>query len=221
MHTSLSPSALSSYVARQLTTFFPDADVSPHALMPYLDAALERVDHCFKHIRRKYYSDASGSQFDHLNTDQYAAFLYFLANTIFRNEGDPTICKKLFGLNKALHAVDVYYEVALPDIFGWQHPVGTVLGRATYADYAFFYQRCTVGGNLALEYPSLGRGVVLYGDTAVIGRASLGNNAWISVGTKVKDETIAPDTVVFGSSPSLTRKPAKRTVTSVLFGAAT
>ena len=121
-------------------------------------------------------------------------------------------------MNKALHGLDVYYQVELPDIFSWQHPVGTVLGRARYSNYAFFYQRCTVGGNIELDYPTFEEGVVLYGDTAVIGKSHIQRNTWVSVGTKVLDDSPPPDSVLFGRSPALIAKPTRRSVMNTLFG---
>ena len=65
-----------------------------------------------------------------------------------------------------MHAVDAFYEVQLPDVFAVQHPVGTVLGRANYSDYFICYHNCTVGANLDNDYPSFGRGIVMYGGAA-------------------------------------------------------
>ncbi len=69
-----------------------------------------------------------------------------------RRPGHP-IADKAYALNKALHALDAFYEVELPDVFAVQHPVGTVLGRATYSDYFICYHNCTVGANLDNDYP--------------------------------------------------------------------
>lgn len=208
---------LAAYLARQLSTMFPDRDVAATELTAYHDLALERLEHCFRHVRRKYFFDGTHACFDHLNTDQYAMYLYFVSNSVHRLEGDPALAAKIFALNKALHALDVYYQVELPDIFAWQHPVGTVLGRAKYGNYLFVYQRCTVGANLALEYPTFEEGVVLYGDTAVIGKTHVRKNTWVSVGTKVLDQDVGGDAVVFGRSPEIIAKRAKRDVVETLF----
>ncbi|WP_394848574.1 hypothetical protein LZC95_14080 [Pendulispora brunnea] len=218
MKLSLEREVLAQYVARQISTTFPDGTVTAEALHRYHERALERLEHCFLHTRVKYFHAGGEPSFNHLNTDQYAMYLYFLSNSIHRMEGDPALASKVYGLNKALHALDVYYEVALPDIFAWQHPVGTVLGRAKYADYFFVYQRCTVGGNLSGVYPTFDEGVILYGDTAVVGKTHIGRNTWISLGTKILDQDIEGNAIVFGRSPDIVIKRAKRDVVQSLFG---
>ena len=218
MKMTLSPKRLVAYVARQLSTTFPDRDVVPDELERFSNHALERLEYCFRNVRKKYFFDGVEATFDHLNTDQYAMYLYFLGNSIHRMQGEPSLGVKLFALNKALHALDVFYQVELPDIFAWQHPVGTVLGRARYADYAFFYQRCTVGGNPSHDYPVFEQGVVLYGDSAVIGRSLVRRNSWVSVGTKILDQDTEGDVAVFGRSPDLVAKRTKRNVVETFFG---
>lgn len=213
----LEASVLATYVARQLSTTFPDRDVGAAELEPYHRPALERLEHCFRHVRRKYFFDGEHACFDHLNTDQYAMYLYYLSNSVHRFDGDPALGAKIYALNKALHALDVYYQVELPEIFAWQHPVGTVLGRGTYANYLFVYQRCTVGANLALDYPTFDEGVVLYGDTALIGKTHVRKNTWLSVGAKVLDQEVGGDAVIFGRSPNVVTKRAKRSVIETLF----
>ncbi|WP_394838070.1 hypothetical protein LVJ94_14255 [Pendulispora rubella] len=218
MKLSLEREVLAQYVARQVSNTFPDGTVTGDALRPYHEHALERLEHCFRHARVKYFAVGGEPSFNHLNTDQYAMYLYFLSNSIHRMQGDPALASKIYALNKALHALDVYYEVALPDIFVWQHPVGTVLGRAKYANYLFVYQRCTVGGNLAGVYPTFEEGVVLYGDTAIVGKSHIGKNTWLSLGTKILDQDIDGHAIVFGRSPDIVTKPAKRSVLQTLFG---
>jgi serine O-acetyltransferase len=209
---SLDQQALARYVARQLSHVFPDRDMEPDEIAVALPRTLERLEFNFSHLKSPHYFDGRQARFNHLNTDQYCVFLYYLANTLHRMQGDRSTAAKLFALNKALHAIDLFYEVEMPDVFGVQHPVGVVVGRAKLSNYLFLYQRCTIGGNLALEYPTLGEGVVLFGDTAVIGRTSLGANTWVSVGTRIIDSDIAGGQVVVGDPRSLTLKTARRQV---------
>jgi serine O-acetyltransferase len=217
MKTSLPAPELASYAARQMSAFFPDRTVEGAALGPFVADALGRLERCFASIRQKYYQDESGPVFDHRNTDQYASFLYFLGNSIFRREGDLALASKAYALNKALHALDVFYEVELPEIFAFQHPVGTVLGRGSYSNYFFVYQRCSIGANLKGEYPRLGEGVVMYGGSAIIGDACVEGNCWLSIDTVVMDEDVPRDSVVFRRSPTLVVKETKRDVVRDLF----
>jgi serine O-acetyltransferase len=217
MDTSLGPDDLAAYVASQLSAFFPDERVAGADLARAVTGALERAEHCFSNIRRKYFLQNDRTVFDHVNTDQYAMFLYLLSNTLFRMEESPSIAAKVYALNKALHAIDAFYAVELPDIFLFQHPVGTVLGRATYGDYFCAYQRCSVGANLDDAYPTIGRGVVMYGGSAIIGASRIGDNCLLSMGATVMDAEIPSNSVIFGASPELLVKSTKRDVVRDIF----
>lgn len=124
-------------------------------------------------------------------------------------------------MNKALHGFEAFYEVKLPDIFTVVHPVGTVLGRGTYSDYFCVYQGCTVGANLAGEYPSFGRGVVLYGGSRVIGRSRIGSNCLIAAGTTIIDRDIPDGHVGFGQHPQTASRPTRHDVVRTVFGVET
>ena len=217
MRLSLSEKALASYVARQISSFFPDGIVEPQSLNHYVERALERTEYCFSRVKAKYFYDGEQVLFSHLNTDQYAMFLYYLSNTIWRLEGDVSLAGKVYCLNKALHALDAFYEVELPDIFKLQHPVGTVLGRGKYSNYFVAYQRCSIGANLSDEYPILGEGLVMYGGSAIIGNCRIHGNCWISVGTIVMDTDIPSNRVVFGKHPNTVYKETSRNVIEKYF----
>ena len=218
MRTTLSRDELTSYVTRQADALFPDGRVGVDGLAAPIARALERTEHCFSRISRKYFREAGETLFDHLHTDQYAMFLYLLANSIHRMSGDPRLASKIYGLNKALHGVDAFYEVELPEVFAFQHPVGTVLGRAGYGNYFFVYQRCSVGSDLAGTYPTIGEGVVMFGGSAIVGASTVGDNCWLSIGALVMDAAVPPGSVVFGRSPDLTVRPTQRDVVRDLFG---
>lgn len=209
---------LAAYVERQLSHFFPDGQVTRRTLLPYIDNALQRLTYCFSHIKLKYYFDGKYVLFNHLNTDQYAMFLYFLSNSIYKAGGDLILASKVYALNKALHAIDVFYEVQLPDICLFSHPVGTVLGRGKFSNYFVIYQHCTVGSNLDGIYPRLGEGVVMYCGSGVIGNCTVGNNCWLSVATQVLDMDLPSDSIAFGKSPDIVIKPTGRNVVRDIFG---
>lgn len=216
---SLNSSDLTDYVCHQLNAFFPDkAEVRASALAPYLERALGRLEFCLSRIEKKYYCQDSVTAFNHLNTDQYATFLYFLGNTIYREEGDPSFAEKAYCLNKSLHGLDLFYEVAMPDIFLLVHSVGTVIGRGTFQDYLCVYQGCTIGGNFSPEYPSFGRGVALFEKSSVFGNSRIGANTMISAGAKVIDGAVPENSLVFGASPDLNVVANKRNTIQSLFG---
>jgi serine O-acetyltransferase len=219
VQTSLSRTDLAWYLRKQLENLFPDA--ADLADLPRLvDLALDRVEHCFSRLRLKGYFANGQPRFSHLYCDQYAIFLYYLSNSTFREKPGHPIADKAYALNKALHALDAYYEVQLPDVFAVQHPVGTVLGRASYSDYFLCYHNCTVGANLDNDYPSFGRGIVMYGGSRVIGNTAVDDNSFVSTGAIVIDGgKLEADSVLHGVYPNAGRSHTNRNVVRDIFGA--
>lgn len=194
---SLPADALGGYVQTQLQNFYPDgAGVS--VLTKYLPAALDRLKRCIECVRSRYFRDGDTPIFSHLNNDQYAMFLYLLAHEIAKAEGGGGVCDKLFGLNKALHGIDCYYGIELPEIFLFCHPVGTVLGRAQYDDFLLVYQNCTVGSNHDTDYPVIGRAVALYKGASVLGASRIGDFCKIAADATVMDEDVPAHSIYFG-----------------------
>jgi len=211
MQMTMSQAKLAEYVSRQINSFFPDRDVSSADLMPYVHSALERLEHCLSGIRDKYLPQNGETFFSHRHTDHYAMFLYLLAREAWLKGQNREIAEKAFGLNKALHALDVFFEVELPEIFFFQHPVGTVLGRARYSNYFIVYQRCTVGGKNRV-YPKFSEEVVMFGGSSVIGNCTIGCNVWLSAGALVMSQDVPDNSAVFGQSPAVVIKPTTRRV---------
>jgi serine O-acetyltransferase len=213
---SLSPAALASYLAAQISNVLPERRVEPSEIQAVMDGALERLEFCLDRLRQRYHHDARGAMFDHRHTDQYAMLLYLVANTAYRNE-QLTLAAQAYALNKALHGIDAFYEVELPAVFAFQHPVGTVLGRAHYGDYFFVYQRCSVGSSIDGHSPTFGEGVVMFGGSAVIGDVTVGSNVWLSVNATLLDGRVPDNSVVFGATPNVTIKPTPRDVRRDMF----
>jgi serine O-acetyltransferase len=211
-HLSLESDDLVGYVAQQIRTFIPDsAHLDPIRLRRCVELGLERSLACFSRVGAPRYVDGAGdTTFSHLHAGQYAAFLYYTANSAFSCLGDDDLATRLYLLNRMLFSIDVFYEVELPDVFYWEHPVGTVLGRARYGEYLTIYQHCTVGGNTRLEYPELGRGVTLFAGATVLGSSTIGDDVQVSAGSVVLDETILAGMSVFGRSPDLVVRARRR-----------
>ena len=218
MQLSLARNDLASYVRKQIEHFFPDGtDLGD--LPKFVDLTLGRIDYCFSRVRLKGFFANGEARFSHWHSDQYAIFLYYLSNTVFRERPGHPIADKAYALNKALHALDAFYEVELPDIFAVQHPVGTVLGRAGYSDYFICYHNCTVGANLDNDYPSFGRGVVMYGGSRMIGKTSVGDNSFVSTGAIIIDGgALDANSVLHGIFPNARRSPTSRNVVRDIFG---
>jgi serine O-acetyltransferase len=217
MEQSLNKAELNKYVAKQIENFFPDSKINSKRLMPFINRTIARTEHCFSKIKSKYFFDGNHVRFNHLNTDQYAIFLYFLSNTIWREEKDEDLASRAYYLNKALNGLDVFYQVSLPDIFLLVHPLGTVLGRGEYKDYFVAYQRVTVGGNKNLDYPRLGKGVAMYNGSALIGKCTIGDNTLISANTTIMDKNIPANVVAYNRNAAILCKPAKKSVVERYF----
>lgn len=140
------------------------------------------------------------------------ASFYIFSQTIFRQEpSHRSLADRIYYLNKSLNAIDLFYEVEMSDIFHLDHPVGTVLGRATYGDHFSCGQNCTVGNNRGI-YPTMGFNVKLLSGSMLIGNCQVGDNVILAANTYVKDCDIQdcdiPSySIVFGNTPNLTIKP--------------
>lgn len=188
---------LSHYVHAQVKSLFSvDIDVSP-----YIDEAVERTAHCFSYSASKYFQEHAGEILV-FNSVQYSVFLYFLSNTAYRHDKHGALAEKIFYLNKVLHSVELFYEVEMPSVFNVEHPLGSVMGRAKYADQFFFYQGCTVGGSGGY-YPEIGFNVLMYSNSKLLGRSKVGDNVIFSANSYVINADIPSNCIVFGQSPNI------------------
>lgn len=190
---------LSKHVKMQLNNLFGQCD----DIEKYLDMTLQKCELCFKMNKSSYYHNEIGEvTFSPFHSGQYSVFLYYLSNTIHVMDNNKKLATVVYYLNKVLHSVDWYYEISLPQYWGVEHPVSSVLGRANYSNGLFIYQGCTVGGNKG-NYPIIGKNVILYANSTVIGNSKIGSNVLISTGTIVKDDIVPDNCIVFGQSPNL------------------
>ena len=209
-----SSDALLNYLGRQLDHFFPDGNGKAErpALQAGMETALRRLERCIGEVRMW-----TPGRFDHLHSSQYTPFLYYLANPLWRAGAERALCNKLFGLNKALNGIDLFYEIELPEVFFIGHSVGIVLAKATYGNRLVLYQNSTVGKNHG-EAPVLGDGVVMYAGTAIIGRCQIRAGTVISQGTSIVDRSTPGNCMVFpGEAGGLVVKAPTRDVLGDLF----
>lgn len=193
---------------KQLSNFFFLTEDESGYIEETLDHVLERCYNCFKEVDNKYFNNGSEVFFNHYHSGQYAIFLYYFSNSLFRR-GRNGLCDKIYYLNKIMHAVDMLYAIELPDVFFMEHPVGSVLGRAKYGNYLTVFQGCTVGGNKG-KYPQIGDGFTMYSGSKILGDCKVGNNVSLAANTYVKDSDLPDGVLVFGQSPNLVIKPLKR-----------
>jgi serine O-acetyltransferase len=148
-------------------------------------------------------------EFDYLHSSQYCIYLYYLANSIWRNTGERAGCTRLFLLNKALNGIDLFYEIEMPKVFFIGHSVGIVLAKATYGEKLVLYQNSTVGKNHGAA-PVLGEGVVMYPNTAIIGACRVADRTVLSQGVGLVGKDTPGDCMVFRGEGGLVFKPNRR-----------
>ena len=202
------------YTCAQVANLIPDGHHEPlrSQVVAHVDEAVSRVGHCIDQVRMW-----RPGEFDYLHSSQYCIYLYYLANSIWRNSGERGACTRLFLLNKALNGIDLFYEIEMPRVFFIGHSVGIVLAKATYGEKLVLYQNSTVGKNHGVA-PVLGEGVVMYPNTAVIGRCTVGDRTVIAQGVGVVNRDTPGDCMVFaGQDGDLAIRPAKRDIVGDFF----
>jgi serine O-acetyltransferase len=186
---------IAAYVRTQLERLFPLPSIPDLEVVDqYVPAALKRLNRCVNEVKVW-----SSDQFDVLHSSQYCIFLYYLANTIWKETGDRDVCTLLFLLNKSLNGIDLFYEIEMPEVFFIGHSVGIVLAKATYGNYLVLYQNSTVGKNHGIA-PVLEDRVIMYPNTAIIGRSHVKAGSVIAQGVSVINQDTPGDCLVFRDS---------------------
>ena len=199
---SLPAKSLATFVSRQLNALIPDEQlVSTDELSAPSSVATERALFCFSANKTRYYREAGKTIFNHLNSDQYCTFLYFLCNTLYDQYKNEHIASKVFLLNKYLHGIDLFYSVNLPQVFMLVHPVGTIIGRASYGEYTIFYQNVTIGSSSEGIYPTFGEQTAFYSKSSVLGNSSSGKNTIFSANSFILNLDTPENSVVAGQFP--------------------
>lgn len=194
---SLSLNDLIKYVFRQMNNLFPDGNGDN--ILKYRKEfyyTIERMEKCFINVKNHNYSKGTETYFNHLYSDQYTMFLWFLSNTIWNNKYDSNICNKLFYMNKALNGFSCMYDTELPEIFLLLHTVGTVLGKAQYSNYFIATQGCTVGAHHG-NYPKIGNHVSLLPNASIVGNCVIANNVSVGINATVYNTNVDDNIVVF------------------------
>jgi len=196
--------SLIAYITAQCAAVVPDGRDAAFrsAVEAHIDEALERLHRCINGC-----APWRPDEFNVLQSSQHTIFLYYLANTIWTRSGDGAAATRLFLMNKAFNGIDLFYEIAMPEVFYIGHSVGIVLAKATYGNYLVLYQNSTVGRHKD-QIPVLGDRVVLYPNTAVIGRSVVEDDAVVSQGVSVVNKHVPKGSIAFaGGSGELAFRP--------------
>lgn len=215
MKLSLRPSELLLYVQRLIETLTPMGKVLDLRLT-HIDTALERTEYCFNSIKRKYFNHNGQTVFDHLHGDHFATFLWFLSNTVWSRETDAETPTRLCIVNRALHGIDLFYNVEMPNIFMLAHPLASIIGRGTYADYLVVHQHCTIGQSAQIssggKYPTFLGPTLLYSGVSIIGNCTIGSNVVFGAQTSILNMDIPDNSLVTGRGSDLRVRPNEQSV---------
>ena len=110
------------------------------------------------------------------------------------------ICDKLIYLNKILNGFFYSYKCELPDIFFFNHPVGSIIGNAAYSDFLVVSQNVTINtgsGELGEPSPSIGKFVFLAAGAKIIGDFPIGDHVAIGVDAMVYKKRIPSNSIVY------------------------
>ena len=176
---------------------------SPIDISDCVEDVISTVDISLSASNNKY--NQAERVFSPYNTCQYCMFLYTLSK-VYASRGETEKADIIYCLNKALHGVDLYHGIQLPTIWGMEHPIGSVMGRAAYGDRFFFYQGCTAGGSGG-AYPRIGNDVIMYSNSKILGDSVIGDRVILSANTYVIKQDIPNNSIVFGQGSHLTVKP--------------
>ncbi|HEY9217326.1 MAG TPA: hypothetical protein VIO94_04705 [Phenylobacterium sp.] len=187
------PQSLADYTTAQVANLVPDGrhQTLREAIGRHQDEALARIQACIDGCALW-----RAGEFNYLHSSQYCQYLYYLANTIWVREQDGASATRLFLLNKALNGIDLFYEIAMPPVFFIGHSVGIVLAKASYGNHLVLYQNSTVGRHLD-QVPTVGEGVIIYPNSAVIGRSVVEDGAVLSQGSRIVNARVPARQMAF------------------------
>ena len=190
-----------SQLHRQIDSMYGITAEEKEALSSVYPAVLEKMEKCFSRISNKYYQRDREAYFDPLHTGQWTVFLYTAAHLLIRgSEKNRELCDKLYGLSKCVSSADIYYEVEMPEVWFFDHPQGSVMGRAEYGGYFAFSQGCTVGNSKG-RYPKIGPYVVMYSDSKILGDCRIGDHVILSANAFIMDREIPSCSIDYGTHP--------------------
>lgn len=192
---------ITEYVFKQLCYFFPDRQNGlKEILRKNMEESVGRTLFCINNIKVW-----NKNEFNILQSAQYATFLWYLSNTVWKNSGDEKTSTKIFCLNKALNGFDCFYDNNLPDIFLLGHTVGIVLGRNTYRNYLVLFPGVIIGRQND-DKPYIAEKVIFYPYSSVIGKSYIEQGTIISKGVNVFNQRTKKNCYVFQDGKNIITK---------------
>jgi serine O-acetyltransferase len=172
-----------------------------------LDGVYASVAKIFSRTRNKYFLGGNAPVLRLAHNAQFTIFLYALSRAAFE-KGSRVLADRLYALLRIVSSTDIYYEVNLPEIWGCDHPLASVIGRGDFSPDAtfFFTQNCNIGNNRGI-YPKVRGNLHMMPNSSLLGETEVHGNVVLSNGAFVIDAGKISDCMVFGRSPDLTMKP--------------
>jgi len=105
----------------------------------------------------------------------------------------------------------------MPEVFMVVHPVGTVLGNASYGNHFVAYQNCSVGSLEDGKYPTFEGETILFAKSTVLGNCHVGKNVVFAANSFILNVDIPANSTVVGSYPDHRILPIKNDVKDHFF----
>jgi serine O-acetyltransferase len=165
------------------------------------------VEGQFARIRNKYYRHNGKPVLRVAHNAQCTILLYHLARAAHEKHG-RVVADKIYMLLRIVSSADLYYEVALPELWACDHPLGSVIGRGGFSRQStlFFSQNCNVGNNRGV-YPRVTGNLHMMANSSLLGDTQVVGNVVLSNGACALDAGKLADCIVFGRSPEPIIKP--------------
>ena len=192
---------ITDYVFRQISFFFPDRQKGLRGIIhKNMEESIKRTLFCINNIKIW-----DKHEFNILHSSQYATFLWYLSNSVWKNTNDKIASTKIFYLNKALNGFDCFYDNNLPEIFLLGHTNGIVLCRNTYRNYLVLFQGVTIGRQKD-DRPQIAEKVILYPYSSIIGNSHVKEGTVISKGVNVINQQTEGNCYVFQDGKNIITK---------------
>lgn len=172
------------------------------------DMVWGRCSQCFDKVNHPLFNPGEVCVY---HSGQYLIYLYYLSNSIYetfltgeqRDVHAQDLCDKIFMTMQSLWSIDLYYGQKMPTVFLGAHPYGTVFSsKAQIGEYFFFTQGCNIGISNG-SVPILGNGVIMWGNSKIVGNCKVGNHVVFGANSYVKDMDIPDNSIVFGQYPNV------------------
>lgn len=162
-----------------------------------INSALELFENNALRLNTKYYLGKS-PVFNPFNSDHFCMFIYFMSRVYYQKKMYDA-AEKCFLLNRYLNNIDLFYTVDLPIPIMLVHPIGSVIGNASFNSHTVIYQGVTIGATSDGIYPVFNGKNILYSNVSIIGDCKIGENVIFGAGAAILNMEIPDNSIVTGT----------------------